>query len=111
MEAKKNPQLEIGRNSSIYFAIGLNLMLLLTWQTLEYKTFEKANVDIGIMNVETVFEEEIPIINTNTPPPPPPSPHRSRSIPTSVSASPGDPAGKGSSSVDHQSPHYIFRNY
>jgi protein TonB len=72
MEAKKNPQLEIGRNSSIYFAIGLNLMLLLAWQTLEYKTYEKEDVDIGVLVMESQFEEEIPIVNTNTPPPPPP---------------------------------------
>jgi protein TonB len=72
MEAKKNPQLEIGRNSSIYFAIGLNLMLLLAWQTLEYKTYEKEDIDIGILSMESQFEEEIPIVNANTPPPPPP---------------------------------------
>lgn len=27
LPSKKNPELEIGRNSSLYFAIGLNLML------------------------------------------------------------------------------------
>ena len=47
MEAKKNPQLEIGRNSGIYFAIGLNLMLLLSWSVLEYKTYEYNEVDKG----------------------------------------------------------------
>ncbi|WP_136481956.1 energy transducer TonB [Cognatitamlana onchidii] len=72
MEAKKNPQLEIGRNSGIYFAIGLNLMLLFSWQVLEYKTYEQDEVDIGIVNVQNEIEEEIPIINTNVPPPPPP---------------------------------------
>ena len=41
MEVKKNPQLEIGRNSSLYFAIGLNLMLFLSWQALEFKTFDQ----------------------------------------------------------------------
>ncbi|GAA4897617.1 hypothetical protein GCM10023311_22980 [Flaviramulus aquimarinus] len=72
MEAKKNPELEIGRNSSIYFAIGLNLMLFLSWHALEYKTYEKDDVAIDILNVETEFEDEIPIVNANTPPPPPP---------------------------------------
>lgn len=74
MEAKKNPQLEIGRNSGIYFAIGLNLMLLLSWQVLEYKTYEYDDVDIGIVDMQSEFEEEIPIINTELPPPPPPPP-------------------------------------
>lgn len=72
MEAKKNPKLEIGRNSSIYFAIGLNLMLFLSWQILEYKSYEKEEIDIGVISMESQFEEEIPIVNANMPPPPPP---------------------------------------
>lgn len=72
MEAKKNPELEIGRNSSIYFAIGLNLMLFLSWQALEYKTYEKDDVVTDILYVEEEFEDEIPIVSANTPPPPPP---------------------------------------
>ena len=72
MEAKKNPELEIGRNSSIYFAIGLNLMLLLSWAALEYKTYEQDEVDIGVVDMQSEFEEEIPILNANVPPPPPP---------------------------------------
>tara|TARA_R110002050_G_scaffold53118_2_gene120789 strand:- start:13818 stop:14546 length:729 start_codon:yes stop_codon:yes gene_type:complete len=74
MEAKKNPQLEIGRNSGLYFAIGLNLMLLLSWRSLEYKTYEKDDIALEILNVEAEVEEEIPIVNINTPPPPPPPP-------------------------------------
>ncbi|GAA4959248.1 energy transducer TonB [Algibacter aquimarinus] len=74
MEAKKNPELEIGRNSSLYFAIGLNLMLLLSWRTLEYKTYEKSDIAMDILQVDQEIEEEIPIININTPPPPPPPP-------------------------------------
>ncbi|MEC3908294.1 energy transducer TonB [Tamlana sp. 2201CG12-4] len=72
METKKNPNLEVGRNSSIYFAIGLNLMLLFSWQVLEYKSYEQEEVEIGIVDMESEFEEEIPIINANVPPPPPP---------------------------------------
>jgi protein TonB len=72
MEAKKNPNLEIGRNSSIYFAIGLNLMLLLTWRALEHRTYEKEDVVVDLVEMESEFEEEIPIVNVNTPPPPPP---------------------------------------
>ena len=78
MESKKNTQVEIGRNSSLYFAIGLNIMLFASWQLLEYKTYDKKEVTLDILNMDEVFEEEIPIVNINTPPPPPP-PH-SRSI-------------------------------
>lgn len=72
MEAKKNPDIEIGRNSSLYFAIGLNLMLFLSWSVLEYKTYDKSNIVMDILNIDKELEEEIPIINVNTPPPPPP---------------------------------------
>ncbi|UKM66120.1 energy transducer TonB [Flavobacteriaceae bacterium GSB9] len=74
MEAKKNPQLEVGRNSSIYFAIGLNVMLLFSWQALEYKTYEKEETEIEIVQMEAQDEEDIPIVHMNTPPPPPPPP-------------------------------------
>ena len=72
METKKNPKLEIGRNSSIYFAIGLNLMLLFSWQVLEYKTYEKDTIVADLLEMESELEDDIPIINVNTPPPPPP---------------------------------------
>jgi protein TonB len=74
MSAKKNPKIDIGRNSGIYFAIGLNLMLLLSWQLLEFKTYEKSNVALDVLNMEALVEEDIPVINVNTPPPPPPPP-------------------------------------
>lgn len=72
MVTKKNPEVEIGRNSSLYFAIGLNVMLFFTWQLLEYKTYDKKDITIDVVNVEEEYEEEIPIINVNMPPPPPP---------------------------------------
>lgn len=72
MKAKKNPEIEIGRNSSLYFAIGINLMLLLSWRALEYKTYEKSDIAMEILSVDQEIEEEIPIMNINTPPPPPP---------------------------------------
>lgn len=74
MKPKKNPDLEIGRNSSLYFAIGLNVMLFLSWQALEHKTYDKETVGIDVLNVDAELEEDIPIVNMNTPPPPPPPP-------------------------------------
>ncbi|KAB1069085.1 energy transducer TonB [Tamlana haliotis] len=72
MKAKKNPVVDIGRNSSIYFAIGLNIMLFFTWQALEIKTYKADQDVVEIINIQKQFEEEIPIVNVNTPPPPPP---------------------------------------
>lgn len=71
MQAKKNPKADISKNSSLFFAIGLNVMLFITWQALEYKTYDKATVNIDIVAMERGIEEEIPITNINTPPPPP----------------------------------------
>lgn len=72
MKPKKNPEIEIGRNSSLYFAIGLNLMLLLSWRALEYKTYERSDITMDIVNVDQEIEEEIPLVSMNAPPPPPP---------------------------------------
>ena len=75
MEPKKNPQANVGRNSSLYFAIGLALMLFLTNFAINYKTYDKAAIDIGQLNLDEEIEEEIPITNQiQTPPPPPPPP-------------------------------------
>lgn len=72
MQVKKNPDVEVGRNSSLYFAIGLNIMLFFTWRTLEYKTYDKVDISVDVVNVENEIQEDIPIIDINVPPPPPP---------------------------------------
>lgn len=74
MKAKKNPEVDIGRNSSIYFAIGLNIMLFFTWQALEVKTYDADQDVIEVVIIERQSEEDIPILKVNTPPPPPPPP-------------------------------------
>nr|WP_203257397.1 energy transducer TonB [Hyunsoonleella ulvae] len=72
MIPKKNPELEVGRNSSLYFAIGLNIMLFFSWQAIEYKTYEEEAVVIDMIVMDTEIDEEIPLVSMNTPPPPPP---------------------------------------
>ncbi|WP_034042895.1 energy transducer TonB [Wocania ichthyoenteri] len=75
MEPKKNPKANVGRNSSLYFAIGLALMLFLTNYAINYKTYDKSNIDIGQLNLDDLDEEEIPLTEQiKTPPPPPPPP-------------------------------------
>jgi len=74
MEPKKNPKANVGRNSSLYFAIGLALMLFLTNFAINYKSYDKSDIDIGQLNLDDEFEEEIPIIENNIEPPPPPPP-------------------------------------
>jgi protein TonB len=75
MEPKKNPKANVGRNSSLYFAIGLCLMLFLTNYAINYKTYDKSDLDLGQLNLDDLDEEEIPLIEQiKTPPPPPPPP-------------------------------------
>lgn len=72
MESKKNTNVDVGRNSSIYFAVGLNVMLLLTWMALEHKSYDRAITQIDILQLSDQIEEDIPITTINIPPPPPP---------------------------------------
>ncbi|TYA74557.1 energy transducer TonB [Seonamhaeicola marinus] len=75
MELKKNPKANVGRNSSLYFAVGLALMLFLTNYAINYKTYDKEDIDIGMVNMDAEDEEEIPLTEQiQTPPPPPPPP-------------------------------------
>ena len=75
MEPKKNTKADVGRNSSLYFAVGLALMMLLANLAINYKTYDKAAIDIGQLNLDEEIEEEIPITQQEiTPPPPPPPP-------------------------------------
>ena len=72
MEAKKNPRANVGRNSSLYFAVGLNVMLVLTYLGLEHKTYDTEATKVDILMIDEQFDEDIPITTINIPPPPPP---------------------------------------
>lgn len=75
MELKKNPKADVTRNGSIYFAVGLLLMLVITYSTINYKTYDKSDIDIGMLNMDDLDDEEVPITEQiKTPPPPPPPP-------------------------------------
>ena len=74
MESKKNPKADVGKNGSIYFAVGLAVMLFLTYSTINWKTYDKSDIDIGKLNLDDELDEEIPIIEQIIPPPPPPPP-------------------------------------
>ena len=76
MESKKAPKADLSKNSSLYFVIGLALVLFVSWQVIEWKTYKKT-YDYELLNVEEDEDEEIPIteqIKTPPPPPPPPPP-------------------------------------
>jgi protein TonB len=75
MQPKKNPKSDVSRNSSIYFAVGLALMLAVTYMSINYKTYDKSDIAIDSLNLDDELDEEVPITEQIvTPPPPPPPP-------------------------------------
>ena len=61
MESKKSPKADLTKNSKFYFAIGLCLALLLSWQLIEKKTYDDSPIDIGTLNIEDDDDEEVPL--------------------------------------------------
>ena len=75
MQLKKNPKADLTKNSNLYFAIGLASVLFISWQAIDWKTYEKTGYGYEALNVEDEDDEEVPITEQlKTPPPPPPPP-------------------------------------
>ena len=71
MEPKKNPKIDLSRQSGMFLNIGMTASLLLVILAFEWKTYD----DSGLMNLGNVdddFEDIIDIPPTEQPPPPPP---------------------------------------
>ena len=76
MQRKKNPKSDLRKYSGLFLAAGLCMVLLISWQAIEFKSYER-QYDLESLNVEDDDDEEIPIteqIKTPPPPPPPPAP-------------------------------------
>jgi protein TonB len=58
----------------MYFAIGLALMVFLSYTTINWKVYDKSAIDIGTVNMDELDDEEIPLLEQVVPPPPPPPP-------------------------------------
>jgi protein TonB len=75
METKKNPDKDLGKRSLLFFQIGLAFMLLVSWIAIEWKTYDKDDIDVGVVDLNMLEEEDVPITEMqNQPPPPPPPP-------------------------------------
>ncbi|NAY92318.1 TonB family protein [Muricauda sp. JGD-17] len=62
METKKHPHLDLKRNSTIYFLMGLSLILLLAYVALEWKTYYPASDwDHTSLSIQDELIEEVPI--------------------------------------------------
>ena len=76
MQRKKNPRSDLRNFSSLMLAFALCVVLFISWQAIEYKSYE-IQYDLESLNVDDDDDEEIPIteqIKTPPPPPPPPAP-------------------------------------
>ena len=64
MEPKKNPKADISRNGSIYFAIGLALMVFFSYMVVNWKVYEKSDIEGDTMNMNEQDMGEMLIINS-----------------------------------------------
>ena len=77
MQSKKSPKSDLTKNTKLYFAIGLCLMVFVSWRLIEWKTYDKSAIDIDTLNIQDDDDEEVPLteqLKTPPPPPPPPAP-------------------------------------
>jgi len=75
MEPKKNPKADLTKRSVLFLQLGLILVLVITYVSIEWKTYEKSDIDTGQLDLGDLDDEVIPITEVlNTPPPPPPPP-------------------------------------
>ena len=75
MQIKKNPKADLTKNSNLYFAIGLAVILFISWRAIEWKTYDKSGYGYEALNIDDDDDEEVPITEQiKTPPPPPPPP-------------------------------------
>lgn len=77
MQPKKNPNADLRKNGRLYFAIGLCSVLFISWQAIEWKTYDKSLYGYEALNVDDDDDELVPLteqIKTPPPPPPPPAP-------------------------------------
>ncbi|MFK7747299.1 MAG: energy transducer TonB [Kordia sp.] len=73
MEAKKNPEADLRKNSLFYLALGLALVTFLIWQGMEWTAYDEVAKEQEVEMLEDLEEEvEITMQQESKPPPPPP---------------------------------------
>lgn len=73
MEPKKNPQLEVKRNSLLYFFVGMTLVLFMAYMALEWKTYYQSDSwEVGKLNIDEDLMEDATIVKLKIPEPPKP---------------------------------------
>ena len=72
MEIKKNPKKDLNPKSGLHFAVGMLLVLMLTYVALEWKWFYGEPEYAATMHQEDELNEEVELIEWKTPEPPKP---------------------------------------
>lgn len=72
MEAKKTQKADLENKKRLFLQIGIILAMVAVWTAFEWKTYDRTVVDLGVLDIEIIEEEDIPITRQETPPPPPP---------------------------------------
>lgn len=73
MEAKKNPKVSLEKLRGILFLSGLNLAFIIAIASIQYKSYDQSDFDLG--SVDGMFEEEdLPPITEREQKPPPKEP-------------------------------------
>ena len=73
MLPKKNPKVDLNKNSTTYFLLGLVLVFFLTRRAIEIKTYER-DIELDRLSVLEDEQEDVPITDMKITPPPPPAP-------------------------------------
>ena len=73
MKPKKNPKVDLRRKWILFLQIGLILVLFLTLQAFNWKTYDPQPIEKEKVSMDVLEDEPVPIILTpeKTPPPPP----------------------------------------
>jgi ribosomal protein S27AE len=58
MRSKKNPKADLNKKSSFYFAIGLFIVLFVSWRAIEYKNYDDDGYGYIALNVDDEDDEE-----------------------------------------------------
>ena len=74
MEAKKNPNVDLRKNSFFYLTLGLALVTFLIWQGMEWTAYDEVAKEETVDLLQDDEEEMILTQQIQQPPPPPPPP-------------------------------------
>jgi len=74
MDPKKNSEVNLERKRGLFLQIGLVITLLIVLGAFEYKSYEKVAYNLGLLNLDDLEEDIIPITKQEVKPPPPPPP-------------------------------------